>query len=275
MVLVLGVGSVYGARTFARVWTGRRVGVVVAVAVVALVVPGSAGAFTAQPSGGEVVVATGDAADEVAVSVASDGRVVVEVVGQALEGPSPCAWDEEAEQLLCPAGTVLRVELGGGDDALDVSGGATVVALGGAGGDVIDGATTAYGGDGDDAISVTAGPGARGAFGEGGDDRIEVSGSTGGGEVVLEGGPGRDVLDASGASGPGIVLRGGDGPDELVGPVGPAVLDGGEGDDAIDDGGGGPPASRGVRRGGCSSSGSCCGRRGAGGGTGSRLTCRA
>ncbi|MCK9249250.1 MAG: hypothetical protein M0P31_09790 [Solirubrobacteraceae bacterium] len=66
-----------------------------------------------------------------------------------------------------------------------------------------------------------------------------MSGTAGGGDVVLDGGPGRDVLDASGASGSGVVLRGGDGPDELSGPVGPAVLDGGEGDDAIDDGGGG------------------------------------
>lgn len=229
-----------------RVWAGpggacRRslvASALGAAAVVAMVAPSPASAFTAQPGNEGIVVATGDAADDVTVSSASDGRVVVDVVGQALSGSAgPCSFDPDAEQLSCPAGTAVRLELGAGDDTADASGGVALTAFGGAGNDVMDGAAVAHGEDGDDRIGITAGPSPRQATGDAGDDVIEVAG-TSGGDVVVDGGDGRDTLDAADTSGAGVVLRGAAGTDDLRGATGPGMLDGGDGDDVMDDNGG-------------------------------------
>lgn len=150
---------------------GRRIGVaaIVLVGLFAGTLPTSASAFTVTSAGPTVTVSSGDAADDVAVSDGPGGSVVVEVSGQVPNGTTAsCTWDEDRAQLACPAGTPVQAELEAGDDALSVTGGATVIGIGGAGNDVIDGAFESHGGDGADQLVMGSASGRGRAFGDDG-----------------------------------------------------------------------------------------------------------
>jgi Ca2+-binding RTX toxin-like protein len=171
------------------------------------------------------VVSTGDAANDVSVTRQEDGQVILEVFGEALEGPASagCAWDADLGQLACAADTSLQVRLGAGNDNLDVVGDVAVTASGEAGDDVLQGgaaASTFDGGDGSDALTG-------GAAG----DRLQG----GSGADVLEGGLGDDTI--SGDEG-ADVIDGGSGSDALDGGAGDDQIDGVEGADALAGGAG-------------------------------------
>jgi Ca2+-binding RTX toxin-like protein len=107
---------------------------------------------------------------------------------------------------------------GDGNDVLKTSTRISVIALGGAGNDVLAGGSSAdrlFGEEGDDILTGGAG-----------DDWL----SGGAGHDVLDGGTGHDYLD--GGSG-NDKLSGGDGDDVLVGGAGKNTFDGGRGADII------------------------------------------
>lgn len=204
--------------------------------------PSPASAFTAAPSGASTVIATGDAADDVSVSRAPDGRVVVEVFGQDISGAAPagCAWDADLQQLACDPATRLDVRLGGGDDSLDVTGDVPVAASGESGNDGLQAGTGAVafdGGDGND--TLTGGGGADGLTGGGGDDAIDA----GAGADVVDAGDGADVVDGGAGD---DTLRGGGGNDQLNGTSGNDTVDGGDGNDTIEPGSGASTTSGGA-----------------------------
>ncbi len=141
-----------------------------------------------------------------------------------------CVQDSAVRAYCTVGDDGLRIDLGNGDDRLDVAPesalGFALVADGGAGSDRLTGAfgvETLLGGDGDDALD-----------GRGGDDR-------------LDGGPGLDQLD--GGAGGDLVL-GGDGDDRLVGDglfaPAPDLLDGGTGRDTVEDWSPAGPGPRGL-----------------------------
>lgn len=192
-------------------------------------VPTSASAFTATPAGAATRVATGDASDDVSVSRSPDGRVIVEVLGQAFDGAAPagCGWDPDLEQLACAADVQLDIRLGGGDDNLDVGGDVAVTAYGEGGGDALQAGAAGSvldAGDGDD--SLTGGAGADRLSGGTGNDVVDAAG----GSDVVDGGDGSDVVD--GGSGDDT-LSGGAGDDQIDGTSGNDRIDGGDGRDVI------------------------------------------
>lgn len=176
------------------------------------VVPASASAFSTGSSGSATLLTTGDQANDVSVTRRGDGQIVVEVFGEALDGPAAagCVWDPDLEELACAADTSLQIHLGAGNDSLDVVGDVALAGFGDAGDDVLQGGSASSALDGGEGADALTGSSAA--------DRLRG----GSGSDVLEGGLGDDVI------------LGDEGADVIDGGTGSDVLDGGSDDDQID-----------------------------------------
>ena len=194
----------------------RRVAGVAAAALAACALPGTAAAVDLHAA-----VSGSAGADSFSVHPGVDPATVrVDLdAGGPFSASGGCVQDSAVRAYCTVGDDGLRIELGGGDDRLDVAPesalGFPLLADGGDGNDMLTGAAgaeTLLGGHGDDALD-----------GRDGSDR-------------LDGGPGLDQLD--GSAGADQVL-GGDGDDRLVGDglFAPAadLLDGGSGRDTVED----------------------------------------
>ncbi len=194
----------------------------------AAVIVAAAIAVPAQATPGvTVVLAGGDEADTIAISVSSqDGHsLVIESAAPLEVGGTVCMHPEGVpNQLVCDSNKVsgFEVNAGGGDDTVTVSRaiGVPVTLRGGPGNDSLTGGANVLGdrlvgGPGDDVLSGMGGPDV--LYGGPGDD-VLLGGT---GDDKLFGGPGNDKL--YGGSGNDI-LRGEAGEDLLVDNLGENVL---------------------------------------------------
>jgi len=127
-----------------------------------------------------------------------------------------CMAGADGNHARCPQG-VLEVYLKDQDDTASV---------------MISGKGSVWAGSGDDTVTADSFSGPTFVYGEGGNDNITAHGEGG---QFADGGPGHDVVNAGGTAGQGTGL-GGSGNDTIyftAGFYGPAVLDGGNGDDTI------------------------------------------
>ena len=180
--------------------------------------------LSADLSGRGVLSVVGtDAADAITISADRDARQIT-VAGATDE---PAVFDARRVR-------AIRVEVGGGDDAVSI----TTLLRGRVGVDLGDGDDTlvseaevgARGGAGDDTMTLT---GPRGGALLGGDGNDTLNGSDAARYNLLNGGDGDDDLTGGDNARGRDVLFGGDGNDTLTGLAGRDLLVGGDGDDGL------------------------------------------
>src|SRR5215208_1504905 len=187
-----------------------------AVALVLLVLPGTAWATTVSNPNGVVQVGGTQGPNGVGVTVSGQTLRISDPSNITGDGSGGCVNDTSAQTptVMCPLAGVnsLNVQLEGGNDTYNSSSALPATIMGAGGLDEI------HGGPGPD--HVVGGT-------EGGDPETDAN--------ILDGGGGDDMIE--GASGP-EKITGGAGADRLFGGAGADSVDGGDGNDMVDGGSG-------------------------------------
>jgi Ca2+-binding RTX toxin-like protein len=202
-------------------------------------------------SGATITVKGGPGqANRIDLASASGSYQISDTNGRSLNASQPCD-QRSSSSVSCPASGVsgINVELGDGDDLIEVVAGSLYANVdvdggsgddtikgsgrmfGGAGNDRLSGSPAMDGGDGDDRIDATSGSDQ--ILGGAGDDRIDA----GAGHDMVNGAEGNDVIDGGAGVGMyGDILVGADGNDTLRGSPAVDRLIGGAGADRFDGG---------------------------------------
>lgn len=201
-------------------------------------------------NGQEILIYNADPGETNQVTVTGGaGQVTFTDTGAVIDlydtSAADCSRPTDQHSVSCPApaGTVVSVNLGDGNDTLSAQ--VPVYADGGPGDDQIDllDGGAANGDDGNDTLTAS-GTQANLHGGAGDDHLVQGAAPTVGSAWCIDGGDGNDVVDGSPGSdclfgGAGNdVLHGNGGNDRLEGGAGDDTLDGGDGNDSLEGGSG-------------------------------------